>query len=53
MPSRAPIEYRDASPQVSAVFDDIKRTRQVAERQQFLETSRSLSGGAGTHLGQP
>ena len=24
-----PIEYRDASPQVRVVFDDIKRTRQV------------------------
>ena len=35
MPSRAPIEYRDASPQVSAVFDDIKRTRQVADVNNF------------------
>jgi len=26
---RVPIEYRDASPKVRAVFDDIKRTRQV------------------------
>ncbi len=35
MPSRQPIEYRDASPQVRAVFDDIKRTRNVAEVNNF------------------
>jgi AhpD family alkylhydroperoxidase len=35
MPSRAPIEYRDASPQVRAIFDDIKRTRQVADVNNF------------------
>ena len=35
MPPRAPIEYRDASPQVRAVFDDIKRTRQVADVNNF------------------
>jgi hypothetical protein len=33
MPS--PIEYRDASPDVRAVFDDIKRTRQVADVNNF------------------
>jgi len=32
---RAPIEYRDASPQVRAVFDDIKRTRQVDDVNNF------------------
>jgi len=32
---RAPIEYRDASPQVRAVFDDIKRTRQVDDANNF------------------
>jgi len=30
-----PIEYRDASPQVRAVFDDIKRTRQVEDVNNF------------------
>jgi len=32
---RAPIEYRDASPQVRAIFDDIKRTRQVDDVNNF------------------
>jgi len=32
---RQPIEYRDASPAVRAVFDDIKRTRQVADVNNF------------------
>ena len=32
---RTAIEYRDASPQVRAVFDDIKRTRQVDDVNNF------------------
>src|SRR5580704_679271 len=32
---RTPIEYRDASPQVRAVFDDIKHTRQVDDVNNF------------------
>src|SRR5215472_11093593 len=32
---RTPIEYRDASAQVRAVFDDIKRTRQVDDVNNF------------------
>jgi len=32
---RTPIEYRDASPKVRAVFDDIKRTRQVEDVNNF------------------
>src|SRR5580658_5178252 len=32
---RTPIEYRDASPQVRAVYDDIKRTRQVEDVNNF------------------
>jgi AhpD family alkylhydroperoxidase len=32
---RTPIEYREASPQVRAVFDDIKRTRQVEDVNNF------------------
>jgi len=32
---RAPVEYRDASPQVRAVMDDIKRTRQVDDVNNF------------------
>jgi len=32
---RPPIEYRDASPGVRAVFDDIKRTRQVDDVNNF------------------
>jgi AhpD family alkylhydroperoxidase len=35
MPSRPPIEYRDASPQIRAVFDDIKHTRQVEDVNNF------------------
>jgi AhpD family alkylhydroperoxidase len=35
MPARQPIEYRDASPQVRAVFDDIKRTRKVEDVNNF------------------
>jgi AhpD family alkylhydroperoxidase len=35
MAQRTPIEYRDASPQVRAVFDDIKRTRQVEDVNNF------------------
>jgi AhpD family alkylhydroperoxidase len=35
MSSRGPIEYRDASPEVRAVFDDIKRTRQVEDVNNF------------------
>jgi AhpD family alkylhydroperoxidase len=35
MPQRPPIEYSDASPRVRAVFDDIKRTRQVADVNNF------------------
>jgi AhpD family alkylhydroperoxidase len=35
MPPRTPIEYRDASPKVRAVFDDIKRTRQVEDVNNF------------------
>jgi AhpD family alkylhydroperoxidase len=30
-----PIEYRDAAPEVRAVFDDIKRTRQVEDVNNF------------------
>ena len=32
---RVPIEHRDASPQVRAIFDDIKRTRQVDDVNNF------------------
>src|SRR6187551_3929913 len=35
MPTPAPIEYADASPQVRAVFDDIKRTRNVPDVNNF------------------
>jgi AhpD family alkylhydroperoxidase len=35
MPSRMPIEYKDASPEVRAVFDDIKRTRKVDDVNNF------------------
>ncbi len=31
MNAHGPIEYRDAAADVRAVFDDIKRTRQVEE----------------------
>ena len=33
--SMKPIEYADASPQVRAVFDDIKRTRSVPDVNNF------------------
>jgi len=35
MSARDPIEYRDASPEVRAVFDDIKRTRKVEDVNNF------------------
>jgi AhpD family alkylhydroperoxidase len=35
MPSRSPIDYRDASAEVRTVFDDIKRTRQVEDVNNF------------------
>jgi AhpD family alkylhydroperoxidase len=35
MSGRKSIEYRDASPKVRAVFDDIKRTRQVEDVNNF------------------
>jgi AhpD family alkylhydroperoxidase len=35
MPSRSPIDYRDASTEVRAVFDDIKRSRQVEDVNNF------------------
>jgi AhpD family alkylhydroperoxidase len=35
MPLRTPIEYRDASAEVRAVYDDIKRTRQVEDVNNF------------------
>ena len=50
--SMKPIEYRDASPEVRAVFDDIKTSRNVAGRQQFLEIPGARSGDAQAHLGQ-
>jgi AhpD family alkylhydroperoxidase len=35
MPSRTPIEYSDAAPEVRAVYDDIKQARQVADVNNF------------------
>ena len=35
MPTPPPIEYADASPQVRAVFDDIKKTRNVSDVNNF------------------
>jgi AhpD family alkylhydroperoxidase len=35
MSAHAPIEYRDASPEVRAVFDDIKATRKVEDVNNF------------------
>jgi AhpD family alkylhydroperoxidase len=35
MSTTRPIEYRDASPKVRAVFDDIKRTRKVEDVNNF------------------
>ena len=35
MPTPPPIEYADASPEVRAVYDDIKRTRNVPEVNNF------------------
>jgi AhpD family alkylhydroperoxidase len=35
MPPRPPIDYRDAGPEVRAVFDDIKRTRRVEDVNNF------------------
>ena len=35
MPTPAPVEYRDASPEIRAVFDDIKRSRNVPDVNNF------------------
>jgi len=35
MPTPAPIEYADASPQVRAIYDDIKKTRNVPDVNNF------------------
>jgi AhpD family alkylhydroperoxidase len=35
MPSRQPIDYGDAPPEVRAVFDDIKRSRQIKHVNNF------------------
>ena len=35
MPTPAPVEYADASPQVRAVYDDIKKTRNVSDVNNF------------------
>ncbi len=35
MSAHGPIDHRDASPQIRAVFDDIKRTRQVEDVNNF------------------
>ena len=35
MPTPPPIEYADASPQVRAVYDDIKQSRNVADVNNF------------------
>src|SRR6202167_1956231 len=35
MSGRMPIDYRDAAPEVRAVFDDIKRTRKVDDVNNF------------------
>jgi len=35
MSADGPIEYRDAAPEIRAVFDDIKRTRQVEDVNNF------------------
>jgi AhpD family alkylhydroperoxidase len=35
MSAHAPIEYRDAAPEIRAVFDDIKATRKVDEVNNF------------------
>src|ERR1041385_8927199 len=35
MPTPSPVEYADASPQVRAVFDDIKKTRNVPDVNNF------------------
>ena len=45
-----PIEYADASPEVRAVYDDIKQARQIDGRQQLLEISRARSAHAETHV---
>ena len=50
MTTPPPIEYADASPQVRAVYDDIKKTRNVADVN--LEISCARPGNAQTHVGQ-
>ena len=45
------IHYEDASPEVQAVFDDIKRTRNIPDVNNFLEGAGESPGDAETHVG--
>jgi len=49
-----PIDYADASPEVRAVFDDIKQARQISlgRSNQFLEILGARPGDAQAHLGE-
>ena len=47
-----PIEYRDASPAVRAVFDDIKQSRKVEDVNNFWKYLAQRSGDAEAHLGE-
>ena len=52
MSSRKPIEYRDASPQVRAVFDDIKPSRNVEDVNNFWKHLAHDPATLQAHLGE-
>lgn len=47
-----PIDYQKASREVRAVFDDIKKARNVPEREQFLEYLANDPPPPRAHMGE-
>jgi alkylhydroperoxidase family enzyme len=47
MPTPPPVEYADALPQVRAVFDDIKKTRNVPDVNNCIATHTEAARRAG------
>jgi len=52
MTTTSPIEYVDAPPQVRAVYDDIKKTRNVADVNNFWKYPCAGPGNAQAHMGE-
>ena len=45
------IQYEDASPEVQAVFDDIKRTRNIPDVNNFWKALANHPGDAAANVG--